>query len=203
MIADPFDEAASSQAAAATFATFMHLTVSERSSVILKDVLGHSLEEIASITGTTVPAVKAALHRGRTRLRTIALSPHDTPPPAMTEEDRVLLTAYVDRFNDRDFDAVRRMVAEDARVDLVGRTRLQGRSNVSRYFGNYESRPDWRLSIGLVDGRPAVLVRHTAAPQGRPNHFALIEFKDGLIAEIRDYLYAADVVVDAEIVAAG
>ena len=42
--------------------------VSQRSAVILKDVLGHSLEETAETMGTTVMAVKAALVRGRGKL---------------------------------------------------------------------------------------------------------------------------------------
>ena len=40
----------------------------ERACVLLKDVLDHSLEEIAELTGSTVGGVKAALHRGRAKL---------------------------------------------------------------------------------------------------------------------------------------
>jgi len=36
------------------------------------DVLGYSLEEIAAIVQSTVPAVKASLHRGPVRLRELA-----------------------------------------------------------------------------------------------------------------------------------
>src|SRR5262245_35937705 len=45
----------------AALSRFLALTVSERAAVILKDVLGHSLEEAAATMGVTVPAVKAAL----------------------------------------------------------------------------------------------------------------------------------------------
>jgi RNA polymerase sigma factor (sigma-70 family) len=61
MIADPIDEVHQRQAAAAGLRTFMRLPVAQRSSVILMDVLGYSLEEISSIIGNSVPAVKAAL----------------------------------------------------------------------------------------------------------------------------------------------
>src|SRR5215212_11879735 len=40
----------------------------ERACVLLKDVLDHSLEEIAELVGSTVGGVKAALHRGRAKL---------------------------------------------------------------------------------------------------------------------------------------
>lgn len=36
---------------------------------ILKDIEGHSLKEVAETLNTSVPAVKAALHRGRSALR--------------------------------------------------------------------------------------------------------------------------------------
>src|SRR4051812_48450338 len=40
-------------------ASFLELPVPQRSAVILKDILGHSLEETATVMETTVPAVKA------------------------------------------------------------------------------------------------------------------------------------------------
>src|SRR5450432_3564761 len=52
----------------AALARFLTLPVTQRSAVILKDVLGHSLEETADTMGTTVMAVKAALVRGRANL---------------------------------------------------------------------------------------------------------------------------------------
>src|SRR5229473_8601610 len=64
MIADPDSEIDRRQAAAASLRTLMRLPVAQRSSVILMDVLGHSLEEVSTVLDTTVPAVKAALHRG-------------------------------------------------------------------------------------------------------------------------------------------
>ena len=80
MIADPDSEIDRRQAAAASLRTLMRLPVAQRSSVILMDVLGHSLEEIAIVLDGTVPAVKAALHRGRTRLRELAPSAEVSAP---------------------------------------------------------------------------------------------------------------------------
>ena len=53
------------EVAAASLRTFMLLPASQRSSVILSDVLGYSLQEICEFAGGSVPAVKAALQRGR------------------------------------------------------------------------------------------------------------------------------------------
>src|SRR5262249_60097044 len=50
------DAGADPEVVRAALSSFVALPVSQRSAVILKDVLGHSLEEIATATGTTVPA---------------------------------------------------------------------------------------------------------------------------------------------------
>src|ERR1700754_3042566 len=65
MIADPLDAVESRQIAATSLRTFMRLPVLQRSSVILMDVLGCSLNEICEILACSLPAAKAALHRAR------------------------------------------------------------------------------------------------------------------------------------------
>ena len=74
----------------------MHLPVAERGAVILKDVLGYSLEEIY-VMHATVPATKAALHRGRRHLRELAEAPEENSVPVLAGPERSLLAAYVDR----------------------------------------------------------------------------------------------------------
>ncbi len=68
-IADPGSEADARVAVSASLAALLHLPPAQRSSVVLMDVLGHSLAETAEIINVSVPAVKAALHRGRARLQ--------------------------------------------------------------------------------------------------------------------------------------
>ncbi len=58
-------EADSWVAATASLATLMQLPPLQRSTVVMLDVLEYSLAETVEILGTTLPAVKAALHRGR------------------------------------------------------------------------------------------------------------------------------------------
>jgi RNA polymerase sigma-70 factor, ECF subfamily len=69
MIADQLDAVASRQIAATSLRTFMRLPVAQRSSVILMDVFGCSLQEICEVMDCSLPAAKAALHRGRAQLR--------------------------------------------------------------------------------------------------------------------------------------
>jgi RNA polymerase sigma-70 factor (ECF subfamily) len=186
------------ETAAASLRTFMRLPVRQRSSVILMDVLGHSLEEIHTVTGVSIAGVKAGLHRGRSRLRELAKEPQDARPPDLSPRERVLLSAYVERFNARDFDGLRDMLADDVRLELVNRTRLSGRIGVSKYFGNYEAATDWRLAPGTVDGRAAVLVLDLTNPTARPVSFVLLQWEAGRIVGIRDFRYAPYAMADAE-----
>ena len=198
-IADPDSEIERRQAAAASLRTLMRLPVAQRSSVILMDVLGHSLEEISEVLESTVPAVKANLHRGRQRLVELAAEPDDRPPPVLAEADRQRLAAYVARFNARDFDALRAQLADDVKVEVVNRTRLSGRGEVGRYYGNYSQTDDWHLAPGLVEGRPAVVVLDPAQPAGLPVYFMLIDWRDGRLLNVRDFRYARYVVDGAEL----
>jgi RNA polymerase sigma-70 factor (ECF subfamily) len=200
MIVDESASAVARHAATAALRTFMHLAVTQRGAVILMDVLGYSLQEVSDITGLTVPAVKAALHRGRSRLRELA----DSPGEHLSLEDADLhrLAAYADRFNAHDFDAVRNMLADDVALELVARTRMSGRKEVSRYFGNYAGIGDWKLIPGLVDGRPALLVLDPARPEAPPSYFVTVEWKGGQVVRIRDFRHARHAAECAEMIPA-
>jgi RNA polymerase sigma-70 factor (ECF subfamily) len=198
MIADPADTVASREIAGASLRTFMRLPVAQRSSVILMDVLGCSLQETCEVMDFSLPAVKAALHRGRRQLRELADEPDDLPRPKLSEADRDRLGAYVARFNARDFDAIRAMIADDVRLDLVNRTRMNGKAEVSRYFGNYSKVADWRLVPGLVEGRPAILVFDPNEPGAGPKYFMLLQWSDDKVATIRDFRHAAYIIDGAE-----
>ena len=196
---DPEDEFSDRQIAAASLHTFMRLPALQRSGVILKDVLGYSLGEICTIIGTTEPALKSALQRGRGRLREIAREPEDAPVPPLDESERRRLATYVERFNARDFDAIRAMLADDVRLDLVNRMQAQGAS-VREYFQRYAAESHWHLVAGSVDGRSAVLVLDPHDLGGAPRYFVLLEWKGEKIAEVRDFLFAPYAMEGADVV---
>jgi len=198
MMIDETASAVHRHAAAAGLRTFMQLPTAQRGAVILMDVLGYSLREVGDITGLTVPAVKAALHRGRVRLRELADSPGESIAPFLSSADLNRLATYADRFNAHDFDAVRDMLADDVKLELVSRTRMEGLEEVSRYFGNYSRIHDWKLTPGLVDGRPALLVTDPAKPEASPVYFVIVEWEDGNVLRIRDFRYARYAIECAE-----
>jgi RNA polymerase sigma-70 factor (ECF subfamily) len=198
MIADQLDVVASRQIAATSLRTFMRLPVAQRSSVILMDVLGCSLQEICEVMDCSLPAAKAALHRGRAQLREYADEPDDTPQPTLSDTDRERLGAYVAHFNARDFDAIRAMIADDVRLELVNKTRLNGKAEVSRYFGNYSKVSDWHLVPGSVDGHPAILVFDPNERDSKPKYFMLLNWSADKVATIRDFRHAAYVIDGAD-----
>ena len=198
MMGDPADAIASREIARTSLRTFMRLPLAQRSSVILMDVLGCSLQELCEVMDSSLPAVKAALHRGRARLRELAAEPDDTPHPQLSVAERDRLGAYADRFNAHDFDAVRAMIADDIRLDLVNRARMNGKAEVSRYFGNYAQIADWHMVPGLVEGRPAILVFDTGDDR-RPKYFILLNWSAGRVAAIRDFRHASYIVDGADL----
>jgi RNA polymerase sigma-70 factor (ECF subfamily) len=198
MMVDPLDAVERRQIAATSLRTFMRLPAVQRSSVILMDVLGHSLQEICEVMDCSLPAAKAALHRGRTQLHEIAGEPEGTPQQRLSDADRARLETYVTHFNARDFDAIRAMISDDVRLDLVSRAHMRGKAEVSRYFGNYAKVSDWRLVPGLVEGHPAILVFDPNVSGAEPKYFVLLGWDAGKVATIRDFRHAAYVIDGAE-----
>src|SRR5262245_61300548 len=201
MIADELDAVTSRQIANASLRTFMRLPETQRAACILSDVLGCSLQEVCGILDSSLPAVKASLHRGREKLRELAREPDDAPQPVLSTAERAQLDAYVAHFNARDFDAIRAMIADDIRLELVNKSRMRGKAEVSRYFGNYSAAGDWRLVPGLVEGRPAILVFDPDRMDAPARYFMLLEWDGDKVATIRDFRYAAYIVDGAEFVA--
>ena len=165
-----------------------HLVISlppmERACVLLKDVLDHSLEEIAELVDSTVGAVKAALHRGRAKIRALPLPTKSPAPrdPALLQ----LLGLYVERFNRRDWQGMRELIRDDARLTVTGR--YAGRLLDSPYFGRYDEWPEpLRVAVGEVDGQPVVIVLERVAEAWRRRALVRIEVVDGRIARITDY----------------
>lgn len=186
---DTAAEADSWVAATASLATIMQLPVIQRSTVVLMDVMEYSLAETVEILGTTLPAVKAALHRGRVRLKALSEA-GEAGQPALSAEEQTRLRSYADRFNARDFDALRNLLAEDVKLDLVNRLRLSGRKDVSVYFDRYGESLDWKFAPGLAEGRPALLVSNPADISGAVRYVVLLDWVNDHIRGIRDFRHA-------------
>jgi RNA polymerase sigma-70 factor (ECF subfamily) len=199
MIPTPRDPERDLSIAIASLRTFMRLPVAQRSAVILSDVLEYSVEEVSEITQQSSAAVKSTLQRGRLRLSELAQEPEDLPPPALSDAERARLTRYVDCFNSRDYDSVRRMLADDVRLELVNRLRKRGRKEVGEYFSGYASVSHWRFTLGFIDRRPAMLVfdLRDGSPTS-PAYFVVLDWVGERVAAIRDFLFARYAIEGAE-----
>ena len=156
--------------------------------MILKDVLGYSNEEVAAILGITLAASKAALHRGRAQLRLNADADPEIGKPNPRDLER--LQSYIERFNDRDFDAIRAMLSDDVRFDLVARMQ-GGKSSFETYFTRYTEMSAWRLSIGWVDGELAAIVTNPSDRAAKPFNLIVIDWAGDKIVRLRDFYHAS------------
>lgn len=180
---------------AALAALVGRLPPKERASVVLKDVLDYSLAEVAEIADTTVGGVKAALHRGREKLRMMK------PAPVVAEfdpEQRRLFQAYAECFNRRDWDSLKQLVRADARLEIVGANQGTMSGLGATYSSNYVKLPyDWRLSAGLVDGVPVIIHWRRAGAEWQPVTAVRLWWEDGHVVRIRDYIHVEYLLTEA------
>jgi RNA polymerase sigma factor (sigma-70 family) len=174
------------QAVRAALSSFLELAPAQRGCVILKDVLDHSLDEIAAELNLSVPAVKAALHRGRSTLHQLGQAAPPAMPPA--REMSPALRRYTSLFNARDWDGVRALLADDVRLDLVAHRKAAGRREVGSYFTNYDSVRDWQLAPAWLDGREVLAVRRDPNTVD-PDYFIELAWRDDHVVAIRDFRY--------------
>ncbi|MGF6154868.1 RNA polymerase sigma factor (sigma-70 family) [Ensifer sp. KUDG1] len=172
------------------FQTFLQLPELQRCAVILKDVLGHSIEEIVDIADCTPAAAKSALQRARVALRQLAQRPEDMRLPLMSDANRQKMASFVRFFQGGDFDAIRAMLADDVKLELVNRLKLEGREGIGRYFTRYAQETRWRFALGAIEGRPAMLVFDSVGPMEKPVHFVILDWRGDEIGAIRDFLFA-------------
>jgi RNA polymerase sigma-70 factor (ECF subfamily) len=195
---DPVEALMRREAVETAVSRFVELPTVQRSVVILKDVLDQSLEEIAAMLDLTVNAVKAHLARGRARLKAInaqaPVKPASRPPsPAVAR--------YVALFNQRNWDALRAMLADDVRLVQSTYPLRAGAADVGMFFGIYSRSAPVRLVPAWLDGREVIAVYEDAAAV-KPSYLMWLEWTDGRISFIRDYKYVRYVIDDAELVLA-
>jgi len=183
---EPDNALAREQAVRAALHSFLQLAPAQRGCVILKDVLDHSLEEIAAELELSVPAVKAALHRGRAALQALG----EAPPAVRPRETSAALRRYASLFNAHDWDGVRSLLADDVRLDLVSRRKAAGRRDVGVYFGNYGRTAGWHLKPAWLEGREVLAVLDDPGSTS-PRYFIELAWRTGEVAAIRDFRYVA------------
>jgi RNA polymerase sigma factor (sigma-70 family) len=192
---DPVEVLMRQEAVKTAVSRFAELPPFQRSVVILKDVLDESLLEIAALLGLTVDAVKGHLARGRARLRQInaqagALA---DAQPASAEVAR-----YVALFNQRDWNGLRALLADDVKLNQATHPLRVGRDDVGMFFTIYDKIDGVWLVPAWLEGREVIAVFEDRA-NPKPSYVMWLEWRDGRISFIRDYRYVRYVLADAEL----
>jgi RNA polymerase sigma-70 factor, ECF subfamily len=192
---DPADVAESRETIKLAFvAALQRLPPRQRAVLILCEVLRWKASEVAELLGTSVASVNSALQRARA---TLDADSEPTPSDGTTaaelgEEDRELLTRYVDAFQRYDMEALTSLIHEDATQSMPPyELWLSGRDDI---FGWW-----WGRGIGCqgsrviptlgANGSPAFGQYKPADGGGfEPWALQVLELRDGRIGEFTFFL---------------
>jgi RNA polymerase sigma-70 factor, ECF subfamily len=192
---DPMEVLMRQEAVETAVSRFAELPLVQRSVVILKDVLDEPLKDIAELLDLTVDAVKAHLARGRTRLRDI-----NTQAATLAEARpaSAAVARYVALFNQRNWDGLRALLADDVKLHQSTYPVRAGAADVGMFFTIYSKFEGVRLAPAWVEDREVVAVFESDT-DAQPSYFMWLEWRGERISFIRDYRYARYVVNDARL----
>ncbi len=192
----PIDQPTANDTLPEALTPYLALTPTQRSVVILRDVLGYSAKEVSDLTGNSIAAVKSSLRRGRLALVDARADPRPKND-ALSESQTQALHKYANLFNAHDFDGLRDMLSAEVRLELVSVDYREGKAKVSGYYSNYAKQDDWLMCPGMVEGRPALLVMDQNVSGRIPAYFILVNVKSSGVEFIRDFRYARYAMRDA------
>jgi RNA polymerase sigma-70 factor (ECF subfamily) len=185
---DPAELAATRETIRLAFvAALQHLPPRQRAVLILREVLGWKAGEVAELLDTSVASVNSALQRARATLETSDV----TAPGVMDEQQRTLLTRYVDAFERYDLDALTALLHEDATWSMPPyEVWLQSHDDIRRWcLGPGIGCRGSRLLATAANGAPA-FGQYRPSPEGgwEPWSLQVLEVSAGRISGITFFL---------------
>jgi RNA polymerase sigma-70 factor, ECF subfamily len=169
----------------------------ERAAVVLKDVFGLELDEVASWLGTTRGAVKAALHRARTKLAARAA---DAAPVARAAgPDEALLDRFVAAFNARDLDRLAGLLLDDATAEVTGMVQEYGRAQVrdgSLHHTLFDEDGRPAAERAVWEGEPIILLWYTKDGRRAVEDVLRFETRDGGVARLVYAYFQPEVIAE-------
>lgn len=164
----------------ALIVSLQYLPPRQRAVLILREVLAWSAVEVAALLDMSVPAVKSALQRARTRLDQVM--PSADQPAQLTEpEQRALLENYVAAFEAADPAALERLLRHDATLEAPPlRTWYAGIRTCLPYMATHVmgSPRHWRMFPTRANGQPAVAA-YTRALDGQYVPYGIVVLAAG------------------------
>ncbi|HEX8660847.1 MAG TPA: nuclear transport factor 2 family protein, partial [Brevundimonas sp.] len=108
------------------------------------------------------------------------------------------LIRYAALFNQRDWPALRALLADDVKLVQSSRAPREGSSEVGLFFTVYAGIEGVRLAPAWLEGREVAAVFESADAL-HPAYVMWLDWRDGRISFIRDYRYSRYVLADAEL----
>lgn len=174
----------------------------ERAAVVLKDAFDLPLAEIAGMLATSVGAVKAALHRGRTRL-TAPAPDRRAARQQRAAPDRSVLDAIADAFTAYDLERLAGLLLADAASEVVGMVYEVGEAAIRRGSLHHtlvqEDDVRYRAEVRTLDGEPLILLWSTPVDGSAPEAVADLlraETSDGRLARLRWYYFCPETLTE-------
>jgi RNA polymerase sigma-70 factor, ECF subfamily len=159
----------------ALVAALQFLPARQRAALILCEVLGLPAAEAAGLLGISVAAVKSLLQRARARIGQAALSDADIAEPT-DEGARRVLDQYIAAFERSDPAAIKRLLADDAMLEMTGTTTwFSGKATCAPYIAAQAvGQPgDWTAVPSRANGQLAAAAYHRG-PDGACHAFAIV-----------------------------
>jgi RNA polymerase sigma-70 factor, ECF subfamily len=171
--------------ALAFLAAIQHLPARQRAMLLLFDVLGWSVAEIAKLLSTSTAAVNSGLQRARAKLET-----QPAPRPS-EEEERALVERFIEAWDRVDIQGLVELLREDAVMAMPPEpVWFEGRDAVGEFFATVPAEGDLSR-ITLVPTRANLRPALAAYFDGEAYGLMVFEIGDGAIAEIVGFADAA------------
>src|ERR687895_212270 len=139
-------------------AALQHLAPNQRATLIMREVLGFSAQEVADALGTSVASVNSALQRARKTIdeRLPEQSQQATLRELGDERARALVERYMDALGRGDVDAVVALLAEDATWSMPPCPVWYRGEALATFLAEYPFRERWRHVPVRANGQLAV-----------------------------------------------
>jgi RNA polymerase sigma-70 factor, ECF subfamily len=173
-------------------AALQHLPPRQRASLILCEVLHWKAAEVAELLDTSVAAVNSSLQRARATLDSAEIA--DAGDGKLSENDRALLSRYVDAFQRYDMDALTSLIHEDATQSMPPyELWLHGREDIFGWWLGKGAgcRGSRVIAAQTANGSPAFAQykpREDGGEGYEPWALQVLEIADGQIVEMTFFL---------------
>ncbi|MBO0878544.1 MAG: RNA polymerase subunit sigma-70 [Pseudonocardia sp.] len=179
----------------AFIAALQHLGANQRAVLILREVMGFSAQEVATMTGTTVASVNSALQRARAAVRDrVPERSQQATLRALGDHGlRELVERYVQAWERCDVGAFTALLVEDATFAMpplatwyTPRETIATWARESSMSGAWR----WRAVLTRANAQPALAFYAWDDPAGAYLPFALcvLSLRDGLVSDVTAFI---------------